>query len=117
MTQTNMNTGKTRPVREVGAKKADKDEKVKVHDTGVHVYPIISAPSAGPAPSAPATRPPPTVPAAPAVAPAAPAKKGGAGFGTGMVVGVGAAAAAGVGIGLATGAITTDDITDAAITA
>merc|ERR550514_716110 len=86
MTQTNMKSGKTRPVREVGAKKADKDEKVKVHDTGVHVYPIISAPSAGPAPSAPAARPPPTAPAA---APAAaPAKKGGAGFGTGMVVGV-----------------------------
>merc|ERR1719281_2387656 len=122
MSQTNVKTGKSRPVRESPSKTAPAKHapKPSAPSAGPAKYPKLSKPSAGDiyvhtTPSAP----PPVVPAAPTTpektdAKKPEAKRKGAGFFTGMAVGTVAAAGAGVGIGLATGAITTDDIGDAA---
>ena len=128
MQQTNLKTGKSRPVREAAAAKKPAPKPSapaaypKLHKpTPGDIY-VHHTPSAPPAPLVVA----PTTPVAPTpVAPTTPEKteakkaaetkkRSGPGFFSGMAAGTVAAAGAGVGIALATGAITTEDIGDVA---
>merc|ERR1719311_343797 len=97
MTQQNVNSGKTRPIRKKSAHR---------HSDAIHVHPTPSAP---PAPAA-------VAPAVPT--PAAPAKKSSfIGRWLGRAVGVGGAAAVGTGLAVVGGVCDLGDITDAALEA
>jgi hypothetical protein len=123
MTQTNVKSGKSRPVRDTssyhsgskghgkghgkGGPVQDHDGKgggpVRVHGSG-DVY-VHETPTAPPAPSAPAAEKPEAKPA--------PKKESRFGFKTGVAVGTTAAVGTAVGVGLATGVITGEEIGDA----
>merc|ERR1719161_950154 len=127
LTQTNLKTGKSRPVREAPSKAPKptpsagpaKYPKLTKPTGDIHVHPKPSTPPiyVHHTPSAPPAAPVPAVPATPAKTEAKKPetkKRSGPGFLAGMAFGTVAAAGAGVGVGLATGAITTDGIGDVA---
>merc|ERR1719262_820963 len=111
MTQTNMQSGKSRPVRDHSPVRP-----VRVYDgPKVHggVYPRLDGPVyVHETPSAPTTSLAGAAKAKKTATEAKPAKGSRFGFKTGVAVGTTAAVGTAVGVGLATGAITGEDIAD-----